>query len=160
MPWKLPLAAQTWSAIETYLQLAYTTVPLSVRMRLDTLRAASDADFYRGAAFEHSPAHDPQRYCLRLGNRFYPHMKLVIERCPNETHGLFRADTHDRHVQPAPDHPEAAAFAELASKNQQLATAIEAAWDANSLPTFKRFLREDLARRKRELANAMGTSPT
>jgi hypothetical protein len=75
-------------------------------------------------------------------------MKLVIERSPDGSGALFHADTHDRHVQPPPDAPEAGAFAELAAKNQELSARIEAAWEEAGLPTFKRYLREDLARRK------------
>jgi hypothetical protein len=148
MNWEPPPPAQIWKAIELYLAIAYETAPpLSVRARLDALKAAADGEFYRIAAFERTPPDDPCKYSLRLGNRFYPHMKLVIGRSPDGTCALFRADTHDRHVQPKPDSHEAAAFAELARKNQELAQRIEARWDENGLPTFKRYLREDLARR-------------
>jgi hypothetical protein len=151
MSWQPPTPAETWKAIELYLARAYETdPPMGVRARLDALRSASDSDFYRLAAFERAPADEPVRLSLRLGNRFYPHMKLVIERSPDGVRALFRADTHDRHVQPKPDSPEAAVFAELARKNQDLAQQIESAWDESGLATFKRYLREDLARRKSE----------
>ena len=52
-------------------------------------------------------------------------LKLVIERSPDGAGALFRADTHDRHVQPKPDSPEAVVFAELLRKNQELAQQIE-----------------------------------
>jgi hypothetical protein len=35
-------------------------------------------------------------------------------------------------------------------KNQEIATAVDAAWAAEGLPTFKTWLREDLARRGKE----------
>jgi hypothetical protein len=38
-------------------------------------------------------------------------------------------------------------FTQLMESNQKLAESIEAAWDVSGLPTFKRYLREDLARR-------------
>jgi hypothetical protein len=50
-------------------------------------------------------------------------------------------------VQPQSDSPEAAAFAELARRNQELAQVIESKWDELGVPTFKRYLRDDLARR-------------
>ena len=78
-------------------------------------------------------------------------MKLVIERSPDGTHPLFRVDTHDRHVTVKPDSTEAGALAELAKNNQELAQQIEAKWDELGVPTFKRFLRDDLARRRGSL---------
>lgn len=161
MTWQPPAPAETWKAIELYLTRAYAAdPPLGVRARLDALRSASESDFYRLAAFERTPEDEPTRFSLRLGNRFYPHMKLVIERSPDGVGALFRADTHDRHVQPKPDSPQAAAFAELARKNLDLAQQIEAAWDEHGLATFKRFLRDDLARRRKEaLGNPKSESP-
>ena len=90
----------------------------------------------------------PTRYALRLGNRHYPHMKLVIDRAPDGRSYLLRADTHDAHCQPRPGSRESAEFAELARQNRAVAEAIEAGWQAAGLPTFKKFLRDDLERRK------------
>jgi hypothetical protein len=92
----------------------------------------------------------PARYALRLGNRHYPHMKLVIDRAPDGRSYLLRADTHDAHCQPRPGSRESAAFLELARQNRAIAEAIEARWEAVGLPTFKKFLRDDLERRKAE----------
>ncbi|HZK79854.1 MAG TPA: hypothetical protein VFC46_02280 [Humisphaera sp.] len=153
MNWQPPTVSVTWKAIDLYLSLAYAgEPPLAVRARLDAMRASNEDEFYRIAAFERTPAESPAKYSLRLGNRFYPHMKLVIECAPDGTQVLFRADTHDRHVQPKPNSPEAAAFAELSKNNQDLAQQIESAWDEQGLPTFKRYLREDLARRRAALS--------
>ena len=85
---------------------------------------------------------------LRLGNPWYPHMKLTIERAPDGKTSLFRADTHDRHIHVGPESPEYAAFCQMMEKNQSLASRIEAAWESGGLPTFKSFLRQDLARRQ------------
>jgi hypothetical protein len=74
-------------------------------------------------------------------------MKLVIERSPDGAGHLFRADTHDRHIRPAPGSREEAAFRELMEFNQRLAQTIETAWEQRGLRTFKAFLREDLERR-------------
>jgi hypothetical protein len=149
MSWQPPPVEQTWKAIDLYLAAAYVSEPpQAVLARLDALKAVGESEFYRIAAFEKSPGDDPTKYSLRLGNRFYPHMKLVIERSPDGAHALFRADTHDRHIQPKPNSPEATAFAELAHSNQELAQKIESSWDEAGVPTFKRFLKDDLARRR------------
>jgi hypothetical protein len=84
---------------------------------------------------------------LRLGNCFYPHMKLSIDQRPDREGYFFRADTHDRHICPPPASKEHAAFCELMDKNQQLSQEIETAWAEKGVPTFKTYLKEDLARR-------------
>jgi hypothetical protein len=169
-PWERPDPQSVWRAIETYLRLAYPppgggasgsapgpapaapSPPAAVRSRLETLRSTPEEAFYDCPVFERTGADSgdpyPSRYSLRLGNRAYPHMKLVIDRAPCGRSYLLRADTHDAHCQPRPGSPEQAAFAQLSRHNRELADAIEAAWEADHLPTFKKFLRDDLARRK------------
>ena len=162
MAWSKPLVSQVWSAVEIYLQLAYAGAapPSAVRDRLASLRAAGDADFYDSPVFEHDDAHPPTRYSLRLGNKVYPHMKLVIERAPNGRGHLFRADTHDKHIRPAPNSREARVFAELMKMNQQFSESIEAEWSNRRLATFKQFLRDDLARRTAHAAVATPPPPS
>lgn len=165
-PWQRPDPQTVWRAIETYLRHAYPppsgaaggaaaaaapTPPAAVRNRLETLRSLPDQSFYECPAFERAGGEPgdphPNRYSLRLGNRLYPHMKLVIDRAPDGRSYLLRADTHDAHCQPRPGSPEQAAFAQLSRHNREVAEAIETAWEAEHLPTFKQFLRDDLARR-------------
>jgi len=140
---------QVWKAIETYLAIAYPGPPPSaVRSRLETLHSLSDEDFFESPIFEKdSPTH-PTRYSLRLGNRLYPHMKLLVERSPDKQGFLFKADTHDKHICPLPTSREFASFKQLMETNEKLAQAIEAKWAKESVPTFKTYLREDLARRQ------------
>ena len=149
MPWSKPSVQQVWSAVEIYLRLAYggAAPPSAVRDRLASLRATGDADFYDSPVFERDDARPPTRYCLRLGNKIYPHMKLLIERSPDGRAHLFRADTHDKHIRPSASSREGRAFAELMKANQQFAEAIEAEWSQRGITTFKQFLRDDLARR-------------
>jgi hypothetical protein len=149
MPWTKPSVPQVWSSVEVYLQLAYAGAapPSAVRDRLASLRATADADFWDSPVFERDDPKSPTRYLLRLGNKVYPHMKLVIERAPDGRGHLFRADTHDKHIRPGAQSREARAFAELMKMNQQFAEAIEAEWANRGIPTFKQFLRDDLARR-------------
>lgn len=140
---------QVLRAIDIYLRQAYAhTPPAAVRARLDALRALHGADFFSYAGFERNDSVNPSRLALRLGNALYPHMKIVIELAPDGKTTLFRADTHDRHCCPPAGSKEHAAFTELMENNQKIAQAIEAAWAVENIPTFKTFLRDDLARRK------------
>ena len=119
-----------------------------VKSRLDALRSSDDSAFFDSKSFERDATPSPPaKYNLRLGNCFYPHMKLVVESTPDGLGYMFRADTHDKHIRPAPDSKEYAMFTELMANNQKLSEQIEAAWEAAGLPTFKQYLREDLARR-------------
>jgi hypothetical protein len=145
---ELPVAV-TLKAIDIYLAHAYPAEPPSpVRAKVETLRALPPEAFYESPAFERHSQTTPAKLSLRLGNKLYPHMKLTIERAPDHTAFLFRADTHDSHCCPAPGSREHGSFCELMNLNQKIAQAIETAWAADHLPTFKTFLRDDLARRK------------
>lgn len=131
------------------MRAAYPAAPPSaVRARLETLKAAAPDDVYGCSVFEREPADAPLRLRLRLGNRGYPHMKLVIERSPDGRGFLLRADTHDQHVRPPPGSRDAMEFQKLMELNQQIAAEIDAAWESANLPTFKKYLRDDLARRQ------------
>lgn len=152
--WPKPSVADLHRAIGLYLKRAYPAgeIPQAVQKRLD--RLAQSADPWhdglegQGGVLECDRPDDPGRFNLRLGNPWYPHMKLVIERSPDGAGYLLRADTHDRHIRPAEDSPEYPVFRAMLEKNQALSEAIEAAWIHAGLPTFKEFLRRDLERRK------------
>jgi hypothetical protein len=136
-------------AIDIYLSHAYTSQPPSpVRAKLETLRALPPEAFYKSSVFERDSVNNPSKLSLRLGNNLYPHMKLTIERSPDKSGFLFRADSHDSHCCPAPESREHGEFCALMDRNQKIAQAIEAAWAEEHLPTFKTFLRDDLAKRK------------
>jgi hypothetical protein len=133
--------------------------PSAVRARLETLKSTPNESFYDSPVFERQEAQKtpgdatpkdglPQRYALRLGNRTYPHMKFIIDRSPDGLGYLLRADTHDAHIQPKGASRDTGAFAELMKINRTIADAIEGKWEQMSLPTFKKFLRDDLERRK------------
>jgi hypothetical protein len=147
----LPHPQQVWKAIDAYLVCAYagSVPPKAVRERLETLRAAGEnGDFFASTAFERDSKEATKKYSLRLGNQFYPHMKLSIDRRPDQEGYLFRADSHDRHICPAQGSKDFGAFRELMDKNQKVAQSIEAAWGEGGLPTFKTYLKEDLERRR------------
>lgn len=158
--WERPAPATVWRAVELYLAAAYPapadgatsgpTVPSAVKTRLQNLRSAPEADFWQSPTFERDSP-DPQsvtRYALRLGNRAYPHMKLIVHRAPAGGGYLLRADTHDAHCRPDPGSKEYGVFCALMDQNRVIAESIESAWERADLPTFKKFLRDDLARRQ------------
>jgi len=150
MPADPPDSSIVFQAVDAYLHAAYSgEAPIAVRSVLATLRDWS-GKFYACPVFANDGKTPPNRYVLRLGNRCYPHMKLVIERSPDGELFLFRADTHDRHCCPPEGAPEHQAFVSLMTKNQELAQAVETAWAEAGLPTFKTWLREDLARRSNQ----------
>jgi hypothetical protein len=149
MSWERPSASKVWEAIDAYIASVYgeAGAPAAVRGRLETLRAMSSESFFESSVFERDDKALPTRYSIRLGNPHYPHMKLVIERSPDGRGHLFRADTHDRHIRPAPESREYQAFTALMQQNQRSAEQVEAEWARRGLPTFKEYLRQDLARR-------------
>jgi hypothetical protein len=144
---------QVWKAIDIFLAQAYGGGPLpsAVRTRLDTLRSLAPDDLFASSVFEKDAQSPPNKLSLRLGNRFYPHMKLTIERTPDRQGFLFRADSHDRHCCPPPGSREYGAFCQLMENNQKVAQTIEAEWANQGLPTFKTYLRDDLARRAKRV---------
>jgi hypothetical protein len=150
MPHAPPQPQQLFSAIDLYLRSAYDRPPASVTTLVESLRTAG-GDLYQNKAFARTGDGDSPRLLLRLGNRYYPHMKLALEPAPGETTYLYRADTHDKHICPPPDHPEYAAFMQLRAKNKSIGDAIEQAWEQAGIPTFRTFLQQDLARRQAQL---------
>jgi len=80
---KWPEPPVVWQAIEAYIRIAYDgSPPSAVRSRLETLRALDPQSFYDAAVFERKGDGPHAKLLLRLGNRFYPHMKLAIEKRP------------------------------------------------------------------------------
>ena len=144
-----PDAAVVQRAIDAYMREAYgrdAHPPMVVRSMLATLRGFA-GDFFKAPTFVKDDPASPRKYSLRLGNEYYPHMKLVAELAPDGKTFLFRADAHDAHCCPPAGTPEHAAFRELMVKNQEIITRIEKAWSTAGIPTLKSYLAADLARR-------------
>jgi hypothetical protein len=133
-----PTPTQVWCAIEAYIEHAYDgPLPSAVRARMDTLRSLPPADFYNSPILEHDGARPPSRYLIHLGNRSYPHMRLVIARTADGHGCVFQVDSHDAHCRPEGDSREMRAFLHLVENNQRIAAAIEAAWIALGLPILR-----------------------
>ncbi|HZH03166.1 MAG TPA: hypothetical protein VEY30_05230, partial [Myxococcaceae bacterium] len=123
-----PPSALVWKAIDIYLESAYgAALPLAVKSRVEALRALDEEAFFESEILEQEAASGSARYCLRLGNRFYPHMKMIVETAPGGQGFVFRADCHDRHCCPPEGAPEYTEFLDLMEKNRVLAQGIEAA---------------------------------
>jgi hypothetical protein len=149
MAWQPPSPSIVWQAIDVYLKVAYEGAPpIRVVSRLNELRACGETGFYASRALERDPER-PARLALRLGNRFYPHAKLVIESTPDGSGALFHAESHDQHCCPDLSSPDYPAFHRLMEQNQQVAQEVEKAWAKQGLPTFRQLLRQNIHQRIR-----------
>jgi hypothetical protein len=92
----------------------------------------------------------PRALLIRLGCTHYPHLKLKAQLVDHEggSEWLFNVETHDgfsaTNFLPPPDHPDAAAWAQMQHANAALKQRIEAAWEQAGLTTFNALLRRDL----------------
>jgi hypothetical protein len=149
MSTSFPQPSLLWRAIEIYLGKAYDGAPpAGVRTRLESLRNQPAGHLELCPVMEKDSNVPPNRYSLRLGNRGYPHMKLSVERINPDLDFFFKADTHDKHCCPSPESREYKVFLALMESNEAVAKKIEAAWGEAGVPTFREFLRADLARRQ------------
>jgi hypothetical protein len=148
MPASTPEPSQVLKAVETYMSHAYgADVPTQVRSMLAILHSWK-GEFFRSPVIAADDKTPPRRYTIRLGNRVYPHMKLAIELAPDGNSFLFKADSHDRHICPPAGSAEYDAFMTLRKENARIGEAIDNAWEQEGVPTFKSFLRDDIARRQ------------
>ena len=153
-------AAILQQAIEVYLRLAYPAgVPAEVQARLVRVRDLCADSVVPAEMFEQSVANAAASLALRLGQPLYPHMKLVVDPCPQGAvtspaatcrgfDFLLRVDAHDQLLHAPPGSPDAAWLASIRQSNKELVEKIEAAWSAAGLPTFKDYLRAQLVARK------------
>jgi hypothetical protein len=143
-----PSSESVSNAINIYLEIAYPNGVLSqpVNSLLDKLKSWK-GDTFDCPPFVREGRDADHRYYLRLGNCNYPHMKLFIETWPGGVQYFFRADTHDRHIMVPATHPEFKSVSDLCRRNQEIASAIEEAWQDAGLPTFKGCLAEAASRK-------------
>jgi len=137
-----PVISDVRLAIDLYLEQAYGPAPQprAVADAVGRLRAVDETEVLRQPCWERDRAEPCWRYSLRLGNRFYPHMKMLLERRPDGLGYVFRVDTHDHHVARPLDGIEAHAFDDVLRADAEIADAIQAAWEQRGLPTVKTFL--------------------
>jgi len=141
-------------AVRIYLEEAYPdgAVPAEVRQRLEWPEAASLAELVQGGPFERIPPDAAMENCehigIRLGNRRYPHMKLGVDRIPQTDDWVLAVECHDRDVVAEIPQEEREAFEALFRHNAALKARIERRWTEAGLPTFERYVRERLSRRR------------
>lgn len=76
-----------------------------------------------------------RKWTLRLGNRRYPFMKLVLQELLVRDRFFFAVDTHDE-LDLGADVDDFEAFVALKRANAELKDEIEKAWRAADVPTF------------------------
>jgi CheY-like chemotaxis protein len=125
-------------AVDAYLELAYGSTAVT-RDRPDrTLRADAMTEEILGLFQRESIAPAGKsplsRFTMRLGNRNYPFMKLLMQEhiVPGEFY--FAVDTHDE-MDIKPDFPDYEAWAAVRRFNQELKRKIEDRFVAIGLPT-------------------------
>lgn len=146
----LPAAGQLKRAIGIYLSLAYPAgnLPQVVHQRQKPILAASDDMPVMPEWFEVTNCEEGIMYRLRLGQEKYPHMKISLMPSPDGSGYLYFADAHDSHLHAPMDSPDYPLLVSLRKSNSALASAIEKAWTADGLPTFRGFLRDSLDARR------------
>lgn len=143
-------------AIQRYLSLAYPDGRLpdnrsqfssfTPEMPLEEMLSAS-------GVVESPPVegHGIHGYSLRVGNAWFPHMKVIIQPYARPPGFVFSVETHD-HFKLADNHPEQEAMRALKARNQALAREVERAWESDGLPTqnglLRQYLRESRESRK------------
>ncbi|MBX3465115.1 MAG: response regulator [Planctomycetes bacterium] len=80
------------------------------------------------------PGHPCHRYSLRLGNRNYPFMKLLLQEHLIAGEFFFAVDTHDQ-MEIRPDFPDYEAWMAVRRFNRELKRQIEARFQAAGLDT-------------------------
>lgn len=141
-------AHQLRRAVVTSLRLAYpegTEIPANRQMFVGLPESMSLEEFLASVKAQSLPADGANSssggYALRIGNAWYPHMKLLVRPYPGPPGFVLSVDTHDKLPLPA-DHPEAAQFRALQERNKELARSIESAWEEEGLPTQQGLLRQ------------------
>jgi hypothetical protein len=80
----------------------------------------------------------------------YPHMKLRISRPPRSDEFVFSVDSHDAFLHAQSGASDHEMVEQLKKHNAALAETIMAAWEAQSLPTERSYLRRKLRQAKEE----------
>jgi hypothetical protein len=145
----LPNAKALAQAIEMYLARAYPNGPAAgIAEKFSVPDDAELADWLMESVGEPEPAGaditSVRSIALRLGNAFYPNMKLRLTRPPGNNPFLLMADSHDVMLVVPESSPDYAAVEELKSANAALVSDITNAWDSAGLPTERNYLRDKI----------------
>lgn len=139
-------------AVAIYLRSAYaeSKLPEAIQRRLDWFDSPRLDEILARPPFERTPRRDdrPESCALRLGNSYYPHMKLVVTPWEWRRGKLLSVDSHDQLQISADKSEEKKALELLQAHNARIKDEIESAWDDAGLPTHANFLLEFLAQRR------------
>jgi hypothetical protein len=134
-------------SIRIFLRYAYAdaTVPENRRQFLDLSEDLPVEELLGLKDVQELPPVDgePGGYAFRIGNAWYPHMKLIVKPYADAPGYIFHVDTHDTFRLKADD-PDAEGIRQLQRRNQELARKIEKAFEEAGLPTQAGMLRQYL----------------
>ncbi|MDA0839256.1 MAG: response regulator [Planctomycetota bacterium] len=141
-------------AVEIYLNQAYGEVelPQRVRKRLEFIpKTELIQEILAADSFEvDKPDESRCEPCfrLRLGNRRYPHMKLVVQRI-SEQRFVYSVDTHDQHFDVPANSEEEDGLKKLRDFNGELKQRIEHCWRDHQITTFSGLLSSEMESKER-----------
>ena len=149
----LPRAEILQDAIDIYFARAYPDGPGEQVSQKFTV--PDDGDLARwlidDAGEPEPPAADicgVRSIALRLGNAFYPNMKLRLIRPPGNNVFLLMVDSHDVMLVAPKGSPDYQALEELKNANAALVAEVTTAWDRGALPTERNYLRDKIRQAK------------
>jgi hypothetical protein len=151
----LPSPQQIRQALEIYLAFAYESgLPETVTALLPGQGDFDPAEWIMGEMVEREPPDadldNVRTAAFRLGNAFYPNMKLRLSRPPNSRQFVFTVDCHDAILQAPPDTADHAMLEELKAHNAKLSEQILAEWDRAGLWTERNYLRHKILQAKQK----------
>ena len=87
-----------------------------------------------------------EKYWIRMGNDFYPHMKVCITKMPINASFILSVDTHDQHVLDIlpKDTEQWKKFSEVQKQNMRLKKKVEKRWKRENIPTEQSYLEVDV----------------
>lgn len=124
-------------AIALYQEIAYGTAGRSRRgpdPAIEGRDCESLLSLFQKEQVEPVPGYPCVRYSLRLGNRNYPFMKLVLQEHLVAGEFFFAVDTHDQ-LDIRPDYPDYDTWMAVRRFNRELKQQIELAFVAHGLDT-------------------------
>jgi CheY-like chemotaxis protein len=145
-------------AVAVFLDLAYGGGGRPRRMPEPNAGGAEDGvlAMFQKERVEEVPGYSCVRYTMRLGNRNYPFMKLVLQEHLLAGEFFFAVDTHDE-MNIKPDFPDYEAWMAVRRFNRDLKRRIETQLDAEGLDTAATIRRLCAARACADGSGSCGT---
>lgn len=149
----LPLLTK---AVKIYWGKAYSEGSGAMpRFQKDDAKTPEDVlQLFQKEVLELVPGHRSVRYTMRLGNRNYPFMKLLLQEHLIADEFYFGVDTHDE-MEIKPDFPDYEGWMKVRDFNGRLKREIEVAFAGGGLDTSAR-LRQMVAERDRAEGQGQG----